>query len=388
MESLLVNLRKYRPRENTDPLENFITEAFAWLLKSSDDVQKAVFNMINERFTTPIILPKTDCQISTQENFDGKYPDMVTGWHNCTWVFEHKVWSELHENQIKNYRDYIAHNSSDHRIILITASRSQHAQQPDAALCWEDISRCLTQVAEQTTDGNTTWALNDFLKLLESEGLGVSTPINRFSIAHYLEAIKLDQQVDKLLKVAIHSPWPLAKLGFTPVFKRQKVEGRVGLDFSPEFEGIGRKWLPGIFCGMLIDGTDHGVIDILKNQLHMCMVFDFNRDGQKKINNNAVYQNFKQDLSSSVKSLSHNWTVIDAETEHLARLNKWHPLMLILPMAEIFSHTSHFDEQVDVFHRMMAEIQDKLIALDSFTALVNALAPSKNRALTIEQQLR
>jgi hypothetical protein len=30
--NLLTALRKYRPRDNHDPLENFVTEAFAWLL--------------------------------------------------------------------------------------------------------------------------------------------------------------------------------------------------------------------------------------------------------------------------------------------------------------------------------------------------------------------
>jgi len=29
---LLESVRKYHPRKGTDPLENFITEAFAWML--------------------------------------------------------------------------------------------------------------------------------------------------------------------------------------------------------------------------------------------------------------------------------------------------------------------------------------------------------------------
>jgi hypothetical protein len=31
---LLESLRKYRPREGKDPLENFITEAFSWILNN------------------------------------------------------------------------------------------------------------------------------------------------------------------------------------------------------------------------------------------------------------------------------------------------------------------------------------------------------------------
>ena len=184
MDSLLVNLRKYRPRENTDPLENFVTEAFAWLLRSSPDVQRAVFSLINEFLDEPLALPSEVINISTQENFAGKYPDLVVNWSGCTWVFEHKVWSELHKNQLKNYRDYIAEHSDDYRMILITAKTYQHAQEPDAALCWQDIYKCLTELKEQASDEQLTWALNEFLTLLKTEGLGLSTPINRFSMTN------------------------------------------------------------------------------------------------------------------------------------------------------------------------------------------------------------
>lgn len=34
---LLTSLRKYKVTDKQDPIENFITEAFAWLLKNYDD---------------------------------------------------------------------------------------------------------------------------------------------------------------------------------------------------------------------------------------------------------------------------------------------------------------------------------------------------------------
>ena len=72
MESLLVNLRKYRPRENTDPLENFITEAFAWLLRSNREVLQSVFECINNKLQSSISAPDGEVFISTQENFNNK----------------------------------------------------------------------------------------------------------------------------------------------------------------------------------------------------------------------------------------------------------------------------------------------------------------------------
>ena len=102
MESLLVNLRKYRPRVGSDPLENFITEAFAWLLRSNREALNALLDCINKQLTLPIDLSESDVYISTQENFANKFPDLVISWEECTLVFEHKVHSELHKNQLQN----------------------------------------------------------------------------------------------------------------------------------------------------------------------------------------------------------------------------------------------------------------------------------------------
>jgi len=47
---LLESLRKYRPREGKDPLENFITEAVSWILKNHADFSKYFLDYL---LTTP-----------------------------------------------------------------------------------------------------------------------------------------------------------------------------------------------------------------------------------------------------------------------------------------------------------------------------------------------
>lgn len=374
MDSLLVNLRKYRPRENTDPLENFITEAFAWLLKSSEEVQRAIFNHINGLLESPVSLSFGDIQISTQENFNGKFPDMVVSWPDCSWVFEHKVWTGLHKNQLKNYRSYIAENSNDYRIILITAKRYQFGQNPDAALCWEDIFKKLFDLEKYTSDERLAWALADFLALLKSEGLGPSTPINRFAITHYLEALKFDEQVNSVFQAAQHKSWPLQSINFEPVFKRQKTESRVGLEFCPAHPEHGRQWLPGLFCGVIICGVDHGVSEFLNEQLNLCIVFDFNRLGQNQIKQSSIYVEFKEALKSNVEQEFADWQLIDTEVEPQAKLNRWHPLILIRSMITVFESTTSHEEQVEVFHQIMSEFQQQLLKMKEFELLVKTLA--------------
>ncbi|MEM6502043.1 MAG: hypothetical protein AAF685_09415, partial [Cyanobacteria bacterium P01_C01_bin.89] len=56
---LLSSLRKYRPREGHDPLENFITEAFAWILRKHPDFSVFFFgNFRRDRQKIGLILIK------------------------------------------------------------------------------------------------------------------------------------------------------------------------------------------------------------------------------------------------------------------------------------------------------------------------------------------
>ena len=174
MDSLLINLRKYRPRENTDPLENFMTEAFAWLLRRNTGFSMHWLESLNELFDDgeKFMLPTEDVLWSTQDNFDGKYPDMVASWSQTRIIFEHKVWADLHENQLSNYRSYADKQSWDYRLILITARKSQHEQNPDLAICWDLVYKQITQYLNQDDTELESWLLEEFLALLRSEGMG------------------------------------------------------------------------------------------------------------------------------------------------------------------------------------------------------------------------
>lgn len=50
-DSLLVRLRSYRPREGRDSLEDFVTEAFCWLLRQSEEFSKYFLKEIIQRLS-------------------------------------------------------------------------------------------------------------------------------------------------------------------------------------------------------------------------------------------------------------------------------------------------------------------------------------------------
>lgn len=65
MDSLLTSLRKYHPRENTNPVENFITEAFAWLLRKDDELSHSLINHIAQKLsdTDKVLFAEWRCQL-------------------------------------------------------------------------------------------------------------------------------------------------------------------------------------------------------------------------------------------------------------------------------------------------------------------------------------
>ena len=187
--NLFLSLRKYRPREGNDPLENYVTAAFGWILNNHDDFSVFILNKLcNLLKYSEILAP---IKWSTQVHFNGFYPDMVCEFNgNNAFVFENKVWSPLHSDQLSNYRNQAKQHYGEHRLILITANSSQHKQNPDLALCWKDIFQWTEEWLKAHKGNNSMHCIfQDFLNLLEYLGLGFYPPVSSRLDRSLLQAI-------------------------------------------------------------------------------------------------------------------------------------------------------------------------------------------------------
>ncbi len=193
-------LRKYSPREGNDPLENFITEGFAWLLNKYPEFGEFFLRHLEKKLQLNV--NRYDCEWRTQVNFDGMYPDMVCLFkdENKAIIFEHKVGTDLHENQLNNYRDYAKREfGDDSHIVLITATRQQHQQCSDLALCWSDIYKLISDW-EQGTNSDVPFLFKDFQKLLKGRGLGPPAPVSHAAIRYCCEVKNMEQNLEELIK--------------------------------------------------------------------------------------------------------------------------------------------------------------------------------------------
>ena len=86
---LFTSLRKYRTTDKKNPVENFVTEAFAWLLKNIPDFSFFFITELKKKMNSTEEIPKI-LKWDTQRNFDGVFPDMICEFENSVFVFENQ----------------------------------------------------------------------------------------------------------------------------------------------------------------------------------------------------------------------------------------------------------------------------------------------------------
>ncbi|WP_421851585.1 hypothetical protein [Marinomonas sp.] len=375
-ESLLLNVSKYAASDKTSPIENFITEAFAWLLRNDMNAQAAILELVktkSKKQDLAFYKASDEFDISTQMNFNGNFPDMVWQDHTNDWalVFEHKVWSELHDQQLHNYRQHAEQHYPNYALVLITARLMQHRQNPDVALCWYDVADCLRKLPVESD--KLQWLRNEFISLLDGNGLLNITPIDPLSLNYYKAAKKIDEQLHNICLQSINETWPLeGYLDFKKQNSVRKKEGRVGFYISQPVENDKFTWRPGVFSGFLLDGWDHMVDDLLDNGPIASLILSFGKAHHSISKTSPIYKQLINELQSSTE-LRSLWTVHDRSQR--VEFNHWHPLVISANLVELFESCNSIDTQIQRYNEEMKKLQQVLISCTAFTQLCELLKP-------------
>lgn len=104
---LLSRIFSYRPRENHNPKENFVTEVLAYSLNQDPKFNQAFLGLIQNKLKNALSIPKSQSyKWDTQFRFNsGNIPDLVlldSGIPRI--IIEVKVDSSLGEKQIERYK--------------------------------------------------------------------------------------------------------------------------------------------------------------------------------------------------------------------------------------------------------------------------------------------
>ena len=374
-------LRRYSLKENRDPLENFITEGFAWILNNYPEFGEFFLQNLEEKLKErgrEWRIGNYGCEWLTQENFDGKYPDMVCHFNdeNKAIIFEHKTWSRLHENQLVNYKEYAKRNFDEYRIVLITATQQQHEQDPDFALCWSDIYNL---ISDWEKSDNSELLFRDFQQLLKSEGLGPPAPISHTSIRYHYETKDLEKNISDLIRRVEgrekqKKEWKeLIKKDYNLSNPSQRGKydyyGRIGLELL-SLDGPNPDLGPGgIFVGILVDGEDHKTepINPVKGP-DFCLIISFTGLLHDFYTGEENYKKLVEELSKKVEQLKDGWEFYNHLDDHNAP-NKYHPFHIRKPMLDVFCGTESCEDQEDRFYEAARELIKLVAGEESFWAL-------------------
>ena len=381
-------LRRYSPRENRDPLENFITEGFAWILNKYSDFGEFFLQYLEKKLDWSIGNYK--CEWLTQENFDGKFPDMVCHFNgeNKAIIFEHKTWSHLHKNQLATYKEYAKENFDDYRIVLITATPQQHEQDPDLALCWSDICNLIKK------SDNSELLIKDFQQLLKSVGLGPPAPISHSLTQYYYEAIDLKKNINNLItdfkkninnltervkgredqdkewKKMIKKDYDLS----IPIQRgKDDYYGRIGIELLAWEDKSGHG--PGnIFVGVLLDGEDHRTepSDRVKGPDFCLIIGSFSYSLLDLYNTKEEYKKLVKELSKKVAQLNDGWKFYNHLDDHNDP-NKHHPIHIRKPMLDVFFGTKSCEDQEQRFYEVASKLIKLVAKEESFWTLRESL---------------
>ncbi len=367
---LLTSLRKYRPREGKNPLENFITESFAWILKNYPEFSVFFIRELSRRmdYKGEIINPVWN----TQVNFGGVFPDMVCEMgsdkeHKSAFIFENKAWSSLHYNQLENYRIKAQKKYLDHRVILLTSDTSQHLQKSDLAICWRDVYSYIDKWIKKDENINNpgTFILQNFLRLIEHEGMGPKAPVSHESILYYLHARNFLKETRQLVKNVYNKNLEFFKelIGADEIkYKHRDDWGRIGIEFFDP-------WLPGLFIGVISDWEDHRVKPMLgDNSPDFSIILSFNHSLHNTYHTDDDFLRLIEYLNEKINELSlDGWQVYNHfNDESVEEKNPWHPLHIRKPLLEVLRGTLDTDQQEKAFLKCAEEILPLIVESSYF----------------------
>lgn len=336
---LFSDLKKFRPREGKDSVENFITASFCWVLKNNQRFSSYFLDKICSKLNLVISCQKGEWE--TQVNFGGKFPDMVYKYANGTkiLVFEHKAWAHLHENQLSNYRNFTLNQYNSSHIILITANSSQHTQNPDLALCWSDI---YIWIDEWAKDNTSDFILGSFQNLLKHEGLGPHKAITPGAILYYFTVGDFVERLRQLVSRCLQRGTILKYIRSEElIMEKEEDWGRLGIGNKNSDD-----WKPAIFVGFMLDGKDHSLKPILESSPDFVIILSFGKKFHKDYHKNENYLNLVEELEKEIPLLEGEWQFYHhIKDKGITEHNYWHPLYVRKPMLELFRGTvTHIDQ--------------------------------------------
>lgn len=347
-ESIFSRLFRYRETQKMSPTENYLTEMLAWMIDSLPQFGRDYVQFLIDKCKKKTAVDTSSqftVSASTQVSVTNGFIDLVIETdRNLGFICEHKVDSELSDNQIQKYYDCRKEidESLDFRTVLLTKSEDRHKQNPDIALTWHDLYKYFSKRLQNGVYvAGEQILIEQFLMYLTEVGMGMKNSIQIESVENYCEAMKLDQTLKSIFSdIAADINWETECSGiedFVSLYKPfvpAKRWGRIGIEFS-------ENWEPSIFAGVILDNKDHKLKEFY-DQPQLVVLIDCDVEKKSDILNTSGFKYLIADVPNSENEFN-----IDKSPQ-----NKWRLLILQKPLKDVLKHNEYEEQKKDI----MAEI--------------------------------
>jgi hypothetical protein len=261
LPNLFESLFDFHPREDHSPKENFLTESFAYLLRTDDSIRNRWVSILLARKVEPV-----ECEIITRQTENDSdadtpiYPDLLLEGHvsdgeKFAVYCEHKWDSPCNHGQLKRYRKVAEARGKHGRLVFVCANVAQRsladkcfADKYCKCFLWEDVFTTLNGLA------NKSAMLKEFLDFMKTHGLSPGEPLTVETMRAFLHASNfLKSLLSMASKLRYNYPWTVIPKRFHAKTRVHDAYGRVGIRFETD------EWKPALTVGFLYDETNHKV---------------------------------------------------------------------------------------------------------------------------------
>lgn len=257
-------LKSYIPSADRDPVEDYLTQLFAWILENIDEARVEYLNyLIGEKLKLGFQISKEDrVFIETQRAIPTGRIDLLITCPQIILVCEHKVNSNLSENQIAKYMDYVRNCFNlECYSVLLTKTILQHTQEADISIIWADVYEKMNALYNRgILSEKDSFVICQFLSYFKDNGLARMKDISLEGIIGLFHVQDFNRSLlaifqdlrEEFKKHPIDNIQSFGQDYEVHERKDDEKEGRIGIDFF-------KKWTPGLFAGVIIDPTDHQI---------------------------------------------------------------------------------------------------------------------------------
>ena len=187
-ESIFKCIFRYRATENMSPKESYLTEILSWMINNLEHFGEDYISFLYKNANCEGVNFNTnDIESKTQIRVNKGIIDMVLLTPKLGFICEHKVDSQLRDNQINDYKDCAKeiNNNVQFKTVLLIKYKWQQTQQSDIAITWKDIYDFFSGRIKGYNDTSEEIIINQFLLYLKENNMGAIDKLQVDAIKNY-----------------------------------------------------------------------------------------------------------------------------------------------------------------------------------------------------------